>query len=430
MMKRGVPSYLRACRTQKYTLLEENCCPIILPMSSRTVREIDLNRWPSRQPQFRGERVHVLVVSRAAANPANRAVLKALAGLNWRVTAAVPHCWKAPGRAEPLIATTGEDGGVRVVPITVKGAEVGSSGVAERWDTRTLRRLLKDVRPDLVHIEAEPTTRVAAAVTAMCRVRGSGLAIPSVLVTWESLPRSRPFRERRNRTRSLSRLRGIIAGTTLGAEIIRAEFPRLPTAVIPDAARKIPSSIAARPEERFTIACAGRLIPERGVDVLFHACLKLACSWSIRVIGTGPEQETLENLAEELGIASRITWHGGLPHSAREVIWPEVDCLALPSRRTAAWVETKTPILLEAMSHGVAVVGADTGALPEVIGDAGIVVPEGDVDSLTQALERLSAAQLRGDLGRAARQRVMHHFTPTAIAKQLAEGWTRFLEAE
>ncbi|NNG15359.1 MAG: glycosyltransferase family 4 protein [Gemmatimonadales bacterium] len=373
--------------------------------------------------------MQAIVVSRAAADPAHRAVLKALVGLNWRVTAAVPHRWKRPGRQEPLLTATGEDGGVRIVPITVKTTRGGRPGGAERWDARALRRLFKDVRPDLVHLEAEPTTRVASAVTGMCRA--GGLDIPTVLETWESLAprRSRSLRERANRTRSLSRLSGLIAGSSHAAELIRAEYPRLPTIVIPDAARDIPSSIPARPEERFTIACAGRLIPERGVDLLFHACVTLPCSWSIRVIGTGPEQESLEHLAEQLGIASRVTWHGGLPHSARQVIWPEVDCIAVPSRRTADWVEAKTPLLLEAMSHGVAVVAADTGSLPEVIAEAGIVVPEGDVDSLTQALERLSVARLRHDLGRAARQRVMQHFSPTAIAKQMADGWTRFLGA-
>ena len=162
--------------------------------------------------------------------------------------------------------------------------------------------------------------------------------------------------------------------------------------------------------------------------LLFLACVTLPCSWSIRVMGTGPDQESLEHLAERLGIASRVTWHGGLPRSARQAIWPEVDCIAVPSRRTTDWVEARTPMLLEAMSHGVAVVGADTGSLPEVIADAGIVVPERDVDALNEALERFSAPRLRHEFGRAARQRVIQHYSPTAIAKQTAEGWTRFLE--
>jgi glycosyltransferase involved in cell wall biosynthesis len=102
----------------------------------------------------------------------------------------------------------------------------------------------------------------------------------------------------------------------------------------------------------------------------------------------------------------------------------------VPSRRTSNWVETKTPILLEAMSYGVAAVVADTGSLPEVVGDAGIVVPEGDVSLLAAALEHLAARDLCAQLGAAARQRVIHSFAPTAIAKRLADQWTRFIEGD
>jgi glycosyltransferase involved in cell wall biosynthesis len=91
-------------------------------------------------------------------------------------------------------------------------------------------------------------------------------------------------------------------------------------------------------------------------------------------------------------------------------------------------VETKTPILLEAMSHGVAPVVSDTGSLPEIIGDAGIVVPEGDVSLFASALEHLAAPDVCAAFGAAARQRVIHGFAPTAIAKRLADQWTRFIE--
>lgn len=376
-------------------------------------------RTPSHQSRLFGEHVQTIVVSSAAAFPGTRGVLKALTGLSWRVTAAVPHRWQVAGREEPLVATTGEDGGVRIVPITVKAAR-GRDGAVGRWDVGALRQLLKDVRPDLVHIDAEPTTRLAATVTGLCR----RLDIPSVLKTWDSLPRAHSTRRRRY---SLSRLGGLVAGTAMAADLIRAEHPRLPTFVIPDHVPSVPSSVTPRPDDRLVIGFAGRLIPERGLDLLFQACVKLPCSWTLQVLGTGPDLESLERLAERLGIASRITWHGGLPRSARAAIWPCIDAIAVPSRRTTDWVETKAPILLEAMSHGVAAVAADTGALPDLLGDAGIVVPEGDALSLTQALERYSAPRLRQEFGRAARQHVIHNFSPTAIAKRTAEAWTRVL---
>jgi glycosyltransferase involved in cell wall biosynthesis len=64
------------------------------------------------------------------------------------------------------------------------------------------------------------------------------------------------------------------------------------------------------------IGFLGRLDEEKGLDVLLRACVRLYGPWTLTVAGTGPEQETLEALAERLGIASRVTWLGGIPRAS------------------------------------------------------------------------------------------------------------------
>ncbi len=135
----------------------------------------------------------------------------------------------------------------------------------------------------------------------------------------------------------------------------------------------------------------GRLVPERGLDLLFRACVNLAGKWSLTVVGTGPSQEELEGLAQRLGIAARISWLGPLPRSAVDEIWPRLDCLVLPSRTTERWVMTEGRAAIHAMANGVAVIGTNSGALPEIVGDAGRIVPEEDVAALTAALQDLYA---------------------------------------
>jgi glycosyltransferase involved in cell wall biosynthesis len=73
------------------------------------------------------------------------------------------------------------------------------------------------------------------------------------------------------------------------------------------------------------------------------------------------------------------------------------------------------------MSCGVPVVGSNSGEIPNVIGDAGVVVPEGDVEALRDALGCL-ARQLeeRDALARAGRARVLDHFTQEQVARKLA----------
>lgn len=362
------------------------------------------------------------MLSAAAADPAKRDVLKALAAQHCHVTTAVPERARLSAHLEPVTHTAAEDGGVRIAPVPVRGG--GSEGDGGRWDMKTIRRLLTDVRPDWVHVEAEPTSRLAALTTSL----SEGLGIPCSAVTWRSLPDKLSRRERSYRARTLGHVRGLMAGTGLAAALIRDERPGLPVRVIPEPARGIPAAPPHRPAERFTIGFVGRLVPERGLDLLFHASVQVPAGWTLTVLGTGPTQEALERLAERLGIASRITWRGGLPLSARRAIWPDIDCLVVPSRPSGDWVETRTPALLEAMSHGVAVVGSDAGAVPEVIGPAGIIFPVNDTAALASALERLADSSCRHALAGAARERVIERFAPPALARETARFWTHLLE--
>jgi glycosyltransferase involved in cell wall biosynthesis len=71
------------------------------------------------------------------------------------------------------------------------------------------------------------------------------------------------------------------------------------------------------------------------------------------------------------------------------------------------------------MACGVPVVGADSGEIPHVIGDAGLIFPEGDVHALQGRLEQLMKnPELRADLARRGRERVLAHYTQAQIAAQ------------
>jgi glycosyltransferase involved in cell wall biosynthesis len=67
-------------------------------------------------------------------------------------------------------------------------------------------------------------------------------------------------------------------------------------------------------------------------------------------------------------------------------------------------------------------VGSDSGEIPRVIGDAGLIVPEGDTEALRCALQRLYGdSDLRRRLGEAGRQRVLEHFTNERVARLTSE---------
>jgi len=360
--------------------------------------------------------MRAVIVSPTYIDPATRGKLKALVGLGCTLSVAVPARW-APRAGGPVLdAAWGTDGGVRIVPIAVSG----DRGESVHWRAKELYRLLSDFRPQLVQIEAEPWTPAAATTSA----KAHRLSIPTTIFGWESVPRPYSLVEGWRRRRTLSRAKALIGGNRLAAGLLSRARPGVPVAIIPQLGLAPPAE-TQRPEGAdLTIGFVGRLVPEKGLDSLFRACVKLLGRWKLLVVGAGPGQEQLEALAERLGIASRITWRGAVASQALKDLWPEIDCLVVPSRSTPQWIETFHPALVEAMGHGVAVIGTDSGALPELIADAGRVVPEDDVSALTGALQQLvDNPRERTRLGREGRRRVMNEFVDHAVAKRTVEFW-------
>ncbi len=153
------------------------------------------------------------------------------------------------------------------------------------------------------------------------------------------------------------------------------------------------------------IGYAGRLVPEKGVDVLIRAMARLkgaAGEAQLVILGEGPERPGLAKLAGELGLTERVRFKGRVPHDDvdRELrtAWIQV----VPS----IWAEPFGLVTVEAMARGTAVVASSIGAQPEIVQHerTGILVPEGDPSSLATAIQELLENRERveqmGDLGR------------------------------
>src|SRR6185437_16445838 len=127
-----------------------------------------------------------------------------------------------------------------------------------------------------------------------------------------------------------------------------------------------------------------------------------------------------------LGVAKRVHFLGQIPSTAMPEVLRGFDVLAGPSLTTPRWKEQFGRMLVEAMACGVPVIGSDSGEIPRVIGDSGLIVPENDVQALREALKRLyHDSALRAHLGIAGRQRVLECFTQAAIAERTVEAYRR-----
>ena len=362
-------------------------------------------------------KMRAVIVSHLYADPANRAKLRSLAGLGVSLAVAVPDRWAAnDGRARGT--TWGDDGGVRVVPVSVRGRMGDPTRL--HWNAKTLRRLLTDFRPDLLHIEEEPWTQPASVSLRLAR----RLGIRTVLSTAESLPRGHSLRQRFRRERSLRLAQGIIGANRLALGLAAKRRPTIPQIALPQIGVTPPAAVPRVPHQGLAIGFVGRLVPERGLDLLFRACVGLTGKWMLTVIGTGPSQEELEVLAERLGLSARVSWLGPLPREAVDQVWPRLDCVVFPARTTPRWVASAARGALHAMANGVAVVASDSGALPEIVGDTGKIVPEEDVPALAAALQELYADRAECErLGTAGRRRIMDEFSDSAIAGKTLGFW-------
>jgi glycosyltransferase involved in cell wall biosynthesis len=162
-----------------------------------------------------------------------------------------------------------------------------------------------------------------------------------------------------------------------------------------------------------------RLVAEKGVDLLLRAAAGLPGAWRVRVAGEGPERPLLERLAQELGIGARVLFDGAIPSGQMAAYLQQLDALVLASRTRPNWKEQFGRVLIEAMACGVPVIGAQSGEIPHVIGDAGLTFPEEDVAALRACLQALlEAPDRRAELGRRGRARVLAHYTQREIAAQ------------
>jgi 1,2-diacylglycerol 3-alpha-glucosyltransferase len=155
---------------------------------------------------------------------------------------------------------------------------------------------------------------------------------------------------------------------------------------------------------RPTIAYAGRLGPEKNIEVLLRAVAALrdrGVVAKLAIAGHGSHEPVLRALVNELRIDWQIRFLGTLAQDELARLLRISDTFAIMSTS-----ETQSMVMLQAMASGVPVVAADTRALPEFVTPAnGVLVDPHDVTRLTQALADLLASPAqRRQLGAAGRQ--------------------------
>jgi glycosyltransferase involved in cell wall biosynthesis len=281
-----------------------------------------------------------------------------------------------------------------------------------------LWRALRAAPVDVLDVHEEPVSVAAAEVqllAALARIRA-----PFVLYSAQNIPKRYPPPFRWMERVALRRAAAVHTCNDAAGAILRAKGLRGPAVNLGlgvDVERFHPAPRDPTDEDRARVGFVGRLEAHKGVDVLIAAIAQLPDA-ILDIFGAGPERAALEQLIDARGLRDRVSIRGFVGDELPEV-YRGFDVVVVPSLTTPSWVEQFGRVAIEAMASGVAVIASDSGSLPEVLGDAGVLVPPGDVDALAKALEvLLHDDDERRRLGAAGRQRATHFSWPKVAGRQ------------
>ncbi len=319
----------------------------------------------------------------------------------------LPTVHQAHGLSDP--------GGSPELPIEVRFVPRGSRRARLAW----IRRQLRSVRPDAIWVQEEPIDPFLLEMLALYRF--SRQPRIATAVCENIFPRPRRLAERLARRLLWPRLDHLLTVAETSLEGIRAAgMPfAVPASTLVAGGLEPEGDVDPMPlpfsDAGFTVGFAGRLIEAKGWQLLLRA---LPDSARLVLAGDGPQRNELEALTAE---NDRVRYLGLLSKEELWTFYAALDCLAVPSLTTPRWKEQSASTLVDGLAMGLPIVASDSGGIPDIMGPAGVVVPEGDADALRRALEVVrDDSALRKRLATAGRERFRTEFAIPAYADKIA----------
>jgi len=373
---------------------------------------------PGRMNHRNGDaRIRVLRIAHSSLTPSLRERERALARGCPDVDLQVitTERWK---EAEVEVDATGDD----LFPVRTARTYLSKHIQLFAYDPRPIIAALRDHRPHLIDLNHEPYSVACAEVLTLCKWFAPQALI--VMQTAQNIFRRYPPPFNWLEQRAFRRVSAAyVCSETVHQTLLRKGFGKaaqiIPFGVNVAAFRLRPDS-EERSTNPLTIGFVGRMLPGKGLNILGRALTKMKAEpWRLLLVGDGPERAAFEAKLAAHGLLERAQFTGAISYDSVPELYQRMDVLVMPTETTRRIREQFGRVLVEAMASGVPVIGSTCGAIPEVINDAGLVVPEGDADALAGALRRLlSDGALRRQLARAGRQRAEQHYSWERVADQ------------
>jgi 1,2-diacylglycerol 3-alpha-glucosyltransferase len=165
-----------------------------------------------------------------------------------------------------------------------------------------------------------------------------------------------------------------------------------------------------------------RLSKEKNVKLLLRTLKILPDNYHLLLVGTGPDEESLKELAGKLGVSGRVTFLGKINHDKVPEVYLSSDIFVFPSL-----IETQGLTLLEAAYFGMPIVAVDTDICREWIHQGGVVVKD-EIMSFANGVKKLEKMD-KGKI-RAQAKKFANNFTNDAIVKEIISLYQEVIDNE
>ncbi len=346
-------------------------------------------------------RIRVLMISHTCQSPAEgqpkvRALLQ---DSRIELKVIVPDRWMHYGKPRTAEIDSDLRQAIDVVPVRFPWA-----GPAQFYlhYYPSLGTMLRTFKPDVIDLWEEPwglvshhTIRVAARVVPSAKI---------VSETEQNIDKQLPPPFEWFRKKMLARADHLVGRSHEAIEVARRKGFSGQSTYVPngvDTDRFAPGDRAAARAtlgiSGFVAGYVGRLVPEKGLMDFLHAIARTPEATGL-FIGDGPMREALLAESCRLGIGQRVRFEPARPSAELPMWMNAMDVLVLPSRTTPRWKEQFGRVLVEAGACGTPVIGSNSGAIPDVVGQGGLIFPEGDVAALAGRIRELAADPARRTL--------------------------------
>ncbi|BAZ40628.1 group 1 glycosyl transferase [Calothrix sp. NIES-4101] len=367
--------------------------------------------------------LRVLFVSHAYAIGMNQGKLNAITEVEGvEVGLLVPSNWKAR-EWNRLIPVENPYPQIRIYSAPVQFSSRGGAHFYNPWQ---VWQVLTDFKPDIVQVEEEVFSLCTFELAILTKL----INRPLIVFGWENIERRLPFPRWLTCQFVLNTVSFLIPGNQDGANIMRQWGYKGLLEVMPQIGvdtHLFTSDLVKCDRQQFNIGFLGRLVPEKGIDLLLSSVRQLqdrGLKCNLIICGSGSQETALRQQAKALQIEDWISWKGAILHEEAPTAISQFDVLVLPSRTISNWKEQFGHVLIEAMAMGIPVIGSTCGEIPNVIQCNNLIFQEENIQELTTILDRMIRnPHWRKEMARHGINMVNKYYSHQRIAKRLLDVW-------